>query len=203
MAKDTELARRSWNERYAEREYVWTVEPNQFVRTHLADLRPGTAIDLAAGEGRNAVWLAERGWSVTAVDFSSAGLAKAARLADDHGVSLQLVEADATEWQPDEPVDLVVLAYLQLVPEQRRTVLEHARTWLRPGGTLLLVAHDVTNVEHGHGGPPSTEVCYSLDEVTAALDGLTLTTAEVAERHVATDDGDKVALDTLVVATQP
>jgi 2-polyprenyl-3-methyl-5-hydroxy-6-metoxy-1,4-benzoquinol methylase len=199
---DIDTARQVWNQRYNEQEYVWTAEANQFLQAHLAALEPGDAIDLAAGEGRNAVWLAEQGWTVTAVDLSPAGLAKASRLAGDRGVTLDLVEADATTYQPGRLVDLVVVAYLQLPPDQRRAVLDHTTTWVKPGGTLFLVAHDVTNVEGGHGGPRSPEVCYRLDEVTEAWSDLTITTAEVAERIVTTDDGDQVALDTLVVATR-
>ncbi len=144
-----------WDERYAGRDYLWDVGPNQFVEHHLADVTPGTAIDLAAGEGRNAVWLARRGWAVAAVDFSQAGLDKAARLAADHGVAeaVTTIRADALTWEPAEPVDLVVIAYLQLPVEQVRVALEHAASWLRPGGRLLVVAHDRTNIEHGYGGP--------------------------------------------------
>ena len=189
-----------WDERYSTSELIWTGRANQFVETHLADLEPGTAIDLGAGEGRNAVWLASRGWTVTAVDFSQVGLDKAQQLASEHGVGIVTVQADATTWLPDAPVDLVVLSYLQLPADQQRTVLEHAATWLAPGGTLFVIAHDRSNVDHGHGGPPSAEVCYSVDDTVAALDGLDVTIAEVAERHVDTGDGTKVALDTLVIA---
>ena len=72
---------KAWDERYADSELVWSVEPNQFVAAECADLPPGRALDLAAGEGRNAIWLARRGWDVTAVDFSQAGLDKGRRLA--------------------------------------------------------------------------------------------------------------------------
>ena len=192
-----------WDERYARSDYVWTVTVNRFVADHLSDLEPGRAIDLAAGEGRNAVWLAGRGWDVTAVDFSSVGLAKAARLAADHEVAIDLVEADVTTWQPDEPVDLVLIAYLQLLPEDRLGVLARAATWIGPGGTLLVVAHDASNVEHGHGGPPSAAVCYDLDETVAALDVLDVILAEVAERPVETDQGTAIALDTVVLARRP
>ena len=104
---------------------------------------------------------------------------------------------------PDEPVDLVILSYLQLPSEQRRVVLEHAATWLAPGGTVLVIAHDRSNVEHGYGGPPTAEVCYTVDDTVAALSELDITTAEVAERHVDTADGTKTALDTLVIAQRP
>jgi len=194
-----------WDERYSERDYLWDVGPNQFVERLLADATPGTAIDLAAGEGRNAAWLAGQGWSVTAVDFSQVGLDKAARLAADHDVvdRIDLVKADALRWEPSEPVDLVVIAYLQLPSEQVRIALEHAASWLRPGGRLLVVAHDRTNVDHGHGGPSDTDHCYDLDETVVTLADLEVETAEVAERHVETEEGSRTALDTLVVARRP
>lgn len=192
-----------WDARYSTSELIWSGNANQFVERHLGELEPGTAIDLGAGEGRNAVWLAQRGWSVTAIDFSQVGLDKALRLAADHGVTIAIERADATTWEPTEPVDLVVLSYLQLPADQQRTVLEHARTWLAPGGTLLVVAHDRSNVTDGYGGPPSTDVCYTVDDTVAALDGLDVTTAEVAERIVDTPDGRRTALDTLVIARRP
>jgi SAM-dependent methyltransferase len=192
-----------WDERYATSDLIWTGRANQFVEEHLVDLTPGAAIDLGAGEGRNAVWLATRGWTVTAVDFSDVGLAKADRLAADHGVDVTTERADATAWVPEEPVDLVVLSYLQLPSDQQRVVLEHAATWLRPGGTLLVIAHDRSNVTDGYGGPPSPEVCYTVEDTVAPLDVLDVTTAEIVERHVDTPDGTKIALDTLVIARRP
>ncbi len=194
-----------WDERYGGREYIWEVEPNRFVERHVRDLEPGKAIDLAAGEGRNAIWLARQGWSVTAVDFSQAGLDKAARLAQDNGVGDRVVtvNADVVAWSPAELVDLVVIAYLQLPPDQVRTALEHAAAWLRPGGRVLVVAHDRTNIEHGYGGPSTPDHCYTVDETVAALSDLVVEVAEVAERHVETDDGPRTALDTLVIARRP
>jgi len=142
---------------------------------------------------------------VTAVDFSQVGLDKAARLVADRDVAdrVEMVRADALRWAPDEPVDLVVIAYLQIPLAQQRVALQHAASWLRPGGRLIVVAHDRSNVEAGHGGPQDPGVCYDLDEVRAALAGLTIETAEVAQRLVDTEDGPRTALDTLVVASRP
>lgn len=166
----------AWDQRYAASELVWSREPNQFVAAELADLAPGTAVDLAAGEGRNAIWLASRGWSATAVDFSQVALDKGARLADEAGIELDgtvsWVCADATTWQPDEPVDLVVVAYLQLPAEDRRRAVRGAVTMLRPGGTLLLVAHDTTNLTEGTGGPQDPDVLMTADDVLDDLSGL-------------------------------
>ena len=192
-----------WDERYSTSELIWTGRANRFVETHLAELAPGTAIDLGTGEGRNAVWLAARGWTVTAVDFSEVGLDKAKRLAAEHGVSILTVHADATTWTPPSPVDLVVLSYLQLPGDERRKVLAHAATWVAPGGTLFVVAHDRSNVTDGYGGPPSPEVCYTVEETTGLLGDLEVIVAEVAERDVDTPGGTRTALDTLVIARRP
>ena len=160
----------AWDQRYAASDLVWSREPNQFVAAELADLPPGTAVDLAAGEGRNAIWLASRGWSATAVDFSQVALDKGARLAGDLDVAW--VCADATTWQPAEPVDLVVVAYLQLPAEDRRRAVRGAVTMLRPGGTLLLVAHDSTNLTEGTGGPQDPSVLMTAEDVLDDLSGL-------------------------------
>lgn len=162
----------AWDERYAAADLVWSREPNQFVAAELADLPPGTAVDLAAGEGRNAIWLASRGWTSTAVDFSQVALDKGARLAEDAGTEVTWVRADATTWQPPEPVDLVVVAYLQLPAEDRGRAVRSAVTMLRPGGTLLVVAHDSTNLTEGTGGPQDPSVLMTAEDVLADLAGL-------------------------------
>lgn len=194
-----------WDTRYREQPSVWGRPPNRFVVEHLGPLDPGTAVDLAAGEGRNAVWLAQQGWSVTAVDFSSVAVEKAEEMAAASGVDVTFVVGDARQWEPDQPVDLVVLAYLQLPDPDRMQVVQRSARWVRPGGTFFLVAHDRSNVEHGHGGPSAPEVCYDLGETVLELEdvGLEIAVAEVTEREVETDDGVRTALDTLVVARRP
>jgi len=196
------MDRDGWNQRYETAEYIWHAEPNQFVAEHLGDLAPGDAIDLGAGEGRNAVWLAEQGWRVTAVDFSEVALTKARRLADDRGVAIETVAADVTKWEPPSPVDLVVLAYLQLPSDVQQSVLRRVAGWVRPSGTVFVIAHDRTNVADGHGGPPVEDVCYDVERTTAALAPLEIDRAEVVERRVDTPDGERVALDTLVIANR-
>lgn len=165
---------RAWDERYAASDLVWSHEPNQFVAAELADLTPGTAVDLGAGEGRNAIWLASRGWSVTALDFSQVALDKGTGLAGDLSLEgdVTWVCADASTWTPPAPVDLVVVAYLQLPAQDRRRALRGAATSLRPGGTLLLVAHDSTNLAEGTGGPQDPSVLMTAGDVLADLDGL-------------------------------
>ena len=167
---------RSWDERYAASELVWSARPNQFVEAELAGLIPGRALDLASGEGRNALWLADRGWEVTAVDFSLVGLDKGRSLQarHEHGRDLHVdwVHADVLEYTPSPAsYDLVLLAYLQLVPEQCRVAVRTAFSALRVGGTFFLVAHDSTNLTEGTGGPQDPSVLLTAEDVLADLEG--------------------------------
>ncbi len=193
-----------WDERYAGDELIWTAQPNRFLVAEIESLRPGRALDLACGEGRNAVWLAERGWAVTGVDFSAVGLDKARRLADARHVSAQWERADVTEYQPPaEGFDLVIVMYLHLPEASRRTAFRRAAGAVAPGGTLLVVGHDSTNPNEGWGGPKDTAVLYGPDDLVADVEGLDLVKAERVRRPVQTDDGERTAIDVLVPAARP
>jgi SAM-dependent methyltransferase len=188
---------RAWDERYAASELVWSATPNRFVEAELADLPPGRALDVAAGEGRNALWLADRGWQVTALDFSRAGLDKGRALQARHERGQELhvdwVVADALTWDPGpERYDLVLIAYLQLAADQRRTAVRRAFGALREDGTFFVVAHDSTNLTEGTGGPTDPAVLFTAEEVLADLDGerFEVVRAERVARPVpAADDG--------------
>lgn len=201
---------RAWDERYADSRQ-WSTTPNQFVAEALADLPPGRALDLACGEGRNALWLAGLGWSVTALDFSSVGIERGRSAAQQAGLAVDWVVGDALT-HPLHQVDLAVVAYLQLPPEQRREAVR--RTWaaLAPGGTFFLVAHDSSNLTEGTGGPQDTTVLYTADDVSRDLAGADprpdVVRAERVPRRVPHDDEhggtrDAVAWDALVHARKP
>ena len=196
------MDQREWDEAYASRELVWTAEANRFVTGELAGLTAGRALDLGTGEGRNAIWLAERGWQVTAVDFSAVGLAKAAKLAARRGATgIRWVEADLREYQPGQAAyDLVLLAYIHLLPDEFGALLQTAASALAPGGTLLIIGHDADNLAHGHGGPQDPRVLHRAEDVVAALPGLDIQRAEQARRPVLTGDGERAAIDTVVRA---
>ncbi len=194
----------AWNQRYSGPELVWGAGPNRFVAEELAALPPGRAIDLATGEGRNAIWLAERGWQVTGVDFAAAGLARAARLAAERGVTVDWVHADLLGYVPAAGAyDLVLIAYLHLPHTSLSQVFRTAAKAVAPGGTLLIVGHDRDNITKGHGGPQDPDWLYSPSLVTAELGGLDIRHAEQALRQVQTPEGEQVAIDTLVRATRP
>ena len=197
------MDREEWNERYGTDELVWRAEPNRFLVEEVERLTPGRALDLACGEGRNAVWLASQGWRVVGMDFSSAGLAKGRRMADERGVEVTWVEADAVSWIPPRSgFDLVVLMYLQLPYDQRRAALGHAAAALAPRGVLLVVGHDATNPTEGFGGPQDPAVLFSAEDIVGDLDGLRIERAERVERQVDTPSGAAVALDALVRAVR-
>lgn len=193
-----------WDNRYAGTELVWSAEPNRTVAEQVAGLRPGRALDLAAGEGRNAVWLAQQGWQVTAVDFATVGLQKARRLAERHGVTIDTVLADVTSYRPDPGrYDLIVIAYLQLPADVLAPVLTAAAAGLTPGGTLLLVGHDRANLTEGVGGPQDPAVLHTVVDITTALTDLDIQHADRIERPVEVDGQRRTAIDTLVRAVRP
>lgn len=196
------MDRHGWNERYRTGIRGGRTEPSPLVVAGADGLSPGRALDLATGVGRHAVWLAEQGWVVTAVDYSDVAIGKARELAAARGVSIVAEAADVTVYEPEAGAyDLVLICYLQVPAADRRAVVGHAVDALAPGGTLLMVAHDRSNRDAGWGGPSSADVLATPDEVRALMEavGLTVTRAEVVERPVETPEGPRVALDQIVV----
>lgn len=191
-----------WDEKYRQADRLWSATPNQFVAAELDDLSPGLAVDLAAGEGRNSLWLAQKGWQVTAVDFSEVAIDRG-RAADKGGLVDWCVADLATYSLEPSRYDLVLLSYLQLPWPQMQAILRHASKAVRPGGTFFLIGHDRRNLEGGYGGPQSAEVLYSPMDVAAELGSLEIDRAETVERKVETDAGPRIALDCLVRARRP
>ena len=190
----------AWDERYAAEDRVWSAGPNQFVEAALADLDPGSAVDIAAGEGRNAIWLARRGWEVTAVDFSCTGLDKGRAVAGD--LPIEWVCQDVLTWG-GTGYDLAVVAYLQLPADGRRQAVRRAFGALRPGGTFFWVAHDSSNLTEGTGGPQDPTVLMTGEDVLDDLSGETfhVVTAGRVERRVEPEHGgepERTAYDCLV-----
>lgn len=203
-APSSNADREFWNQRYAAKELVWTAEANRFVAEETATLTPGRALDLAAGEGRNAIWLAEHGWRVRAVDLSDVAIEKAGQLAAARNAADKITfeVADLRDYEPGKGgFDLVMLIYLQIPQSELQPIIARAARAVAPGGTFLLVAHDSSNLEHGYGGPQKPEVLYTAEQVVPGLDGaFDIERAGVAERPVKTDDGVRVALDCVVRA---
>lgn len=185
-----------WDERYLEKPLLWSAEPNRFVAGVLADLAPGTAVDVACGEGRNAVWLAEQGWEVTGVDFSSVALERARAMAAERRVDVEWVQADVLEWTPHVTFDLVLIAYMQLIPENRDRLMARAVEWVAPGGHLFLVGHDVSTI--GVSGPPDAERLWDPELASRVVAPLDVVFSESRFRD--TEAGR--AADTVLLARQ-
>ncbi len=197
------MDRAEWNRRYAGSEFLWTAVPNRFLVEETVGLSPGRALDLACGEGRNAVWLAERGWRVAGVDFAEVAIEKAQHLAAARGVEVEWIVADLLEYEPEPGAfNLVAVFYLQVVEADRNIVFPRAARAVAPGGLFLFVAHDSRNLAEGQGGPSDPAVLYSPADVVAYLDGLAVERAETVVRPVETPDGERKALDVIVRATR-
>jgi SAM-dependent methyltransferase len=196
------VRREIWDRKYAEADRLWGREPNRFLVAEVTDLPPGRALDLACGEGRNTIWLAELGWRATGVDFSQVAIAKAREQAAEASLEVEFVCADLLDYEPEpEAFDLVLVFYLQLPAHERRLVVERAAQAVAAGGTFLLVGHDLTNMTDGVGGPSDPTVLYTPDDIVADIPWLQIEKAERVLRDVA--DEDRPAIDALVRARRP
>lgn len=196
----------SWAERHAAAAMAWDTTPNQFVVAACHKLRPGRALDLGAGEGANAVWLAGRGWQVTAVEQ---GTVEVGRILS-HSVLLNhpvdAIVGDAVAYRPrPASFDLILLSYLQLPEHQLRLVFANVIPGLAPGGRVLVVAHDASNLDRGWGGPQDPNLLTTPEVVAGLLAGLGLEVqrAEVVRREVLVPGGLRIALDHVVEALAP
>lgn len=196
------MDRRDWDHRYLQKEPVLTAEPNRFLVGAVKGFEPGAALDLASGQGRNAVWLAEQGWRVTGVDWSTVAVERARLMAAERGVEVEWVFADLSEWKSPGPVfDLVTIVYLQVPAADRKAIWSKAAASVAPGGHLVVVGHDSRNLEEGWGGPSHPGVLYRASEVAAVVgETLQVNRSETVVRPVDTEDGTRYAIDNLVVA---
>lgn len=200
-----EERRRAWDARYGASACVWGAGPNRFLQEAFAEEPPaGRALDLACGEGRNAIWLAERGWRVTAVDFSQVAIDRARRLADERSVKLELVLADVTRYPPEpEAFALVVVAYLQIPAAARRRALAAAAAALAPGGRLFAIGHALRNLAEGSGGPQDPAVLWDPADLAAELREAGLAVDEIQEVLRPTATADRPAVDLRIHAHRP
>jgi 2-polyprenyl-3-methyl-5-hydroxy-6-metoxy-1,4-benzoquinol methylase len=200
-----------WDDRYRtarEGQRVWSAVAPQLVQDTVSEWTPGRALDLATGEGRTAIWLAGQGWQVTGADFSSEAISQATDRARDAGLDVNWIVADATSWEPEERFDLITMMYLQLPAAVLTPLLAKVAGWLNPGGHLLVLSHDVANIETGAPGPRDPAVLHTPELLAGAVDASRIVRCETVRRYLATDPesaGDEklapYALDTILVAT--
>jgi SAM-dependent methyltransferase len=198
------MDRNAWNQRYRAVDLVWGAEPNRFVAEVLGAREPaGRALDLACGEGRNAIWLAQRGWSVTAVDYSAVAIGRARELAEAEGVAVEWICDDITAWVPEPGAfALVLVSYLQVRRPDRERVLARAAAALAGGGELFMIGHALRNLAEGVGGPRDPAVLWDPGELAAEVGaaGLRVERCDEVLRPVETEDGPRRAIDVLVEA---
>jgi len=172
VAEGFDDARAFWDARYAAAEYIFGREPNRFLVSQRALFPSGARVlDVATGEGRNALWLAQLGCRVTGIDVSPLGLAKARRLAAEAGMEITFEEADVRDWSwPPETFDAIVAIFIQFAaPAQRTRVFEGMKRALRPGGTLVMQGYTPKQLEYRTGGPPQAEHMYTEALLRAAF----------------------------------
>ena len=174
-----------WDKRYDTEDYVYGKDPNDFLTGVVDRIPAGKTLCIAEGEGRNAVFLAEHGHEVVAVDASAVGLAKARELADERGVQIQTVVADLAHFdiEPDS-WDAVVSIFAHVAPETRESLHRKIVHGLRSGGMLVLEAYTPEQISLSTGGPPVTEMTMTLQALQRELDGLIFSHAEELRRDV-------------------
>ena len=179
--KDAEL----WDGRYSSEDYLYGTEPNDFLVEQVAGLEPGRALCIAEGEGRNAVYLADLGFEVTAVDQSSEGGRKTLALAADRGVEVQVVTADLAEYDfGSDRWDLIISIFAHLPPAVRADAFMRLPRALAPGGTLILEAYRPEQAGRETGGPPDPSRLYDLKTLEREIVGLDVLLARETERDV-------------------
>ncbi len=155
---------KAWNARFETDAYIFGTAPNVFLASQAHRLpSSGKALSIADGEGRNGVFLAERGLDVLAVDFSEPALDKARRLAKDRGVPLTTEAVDIIGWAwPQAAFDVVAAIFFQFCePDERDRIFAGLRHTLKPGGLLLLQGYRPEQMSYGTGGPRDMDRCYT------------------------------------------
>lgn len=162
-----------WDERYSDEEYVYGKDPNDFLANAAGKIPKGRVLCIAEGEGRNAVFLAQQGYDVVAVDSSAVGLGKARKLAEEHGVNIETIVCDLANYdiEPDS-LDGVVSIFAHVPPEVRKELHRQIVNGLRSGGVLVLEAYRPDQLKFKTGGPPTAEFMMTLENLEEELKGL-------------------------------
>lgn len=196
-----------WDERYAASDRVWSGRPNQRLAEELADLTPGTALDIGCGEGADAVWLAARGWSVTGVDVSDVALSKAAGHAGEAGVGERTswLQADVYALEPlPSGVDLVTASFVHVPPADFDAVYRHLAACVAPGGSLFVLGHHPDDAHTGLRNSGLSALLFTPAAVVATLDpdAWDVVTEQVLSRQQVHDGVSHAVSDTVVRAVR-
>jgi SAM-dependent methyltransferase len=205
------FGRSYWEDRYAAPGLAWSGKPNLVLVTEAAPLMPGRALDIGSGEGGDALWLATRGWRVTGVDIAVNALDKARARAEavdpSAAARIEWQQRDLTAWAPDSRSYDLVSAHFMHLPEPTRSALFRSlAAAVAPGGTLLVVGHDFSDLDLGEHRAHLRELMFSVDDVLAAIEGeqLRVDVAESRAREAVADDGATTTVrDVVIRASRP
>jgi SAM-dependent methyltransferase len=174
-----------WDERYGTEEYAYGTNPNEFLAENVNHIPKGKVLSLAEGEGRNAVFLAKQGYSVTAVDASIVGLNKARKLAEENGVVVEFIHADLADYDLGENRwDGIVSIFCPLPSSLRKQLYKKVEAGLKRNGVFLLEAYTPDQLKHGTGGGTSVDVMQSKESLSLELTGLKFKHLVELERDV-------------------
>ena len=191
-----------WDARYRDEPELWTKEPNAQLAQFAAGLEAGRALDIGAGDGRNAIWLATQGWAVTALDFSAVALERAAQRAQARGAQLRCVVADWHEHPFGEAAfELVVVSFMHPLPDERAALFERAARALVRGGHLFIVG--VVLADHGRRGPPDPDRLYTPQRLRDALAGLDVLRCDEHTYEQDHSSGRRTVTDAVAIARRP
>lgn len=199
------MSSQDWDQKYSTPDYIYTKVANRFVIEYCQNLEGQTAIDLAGGEGRNSIWLAQQGYQVENIDFSQVALDKYLAFAKEEGLQdLCLASCqDATNFQAQlAPVDLGVIAYLQIPQEQLRKAITCLAKQIKTGGHLFGVWHSRDNLEGGFGGPKDPDVLPNVEIMRALMAELGMEVVELTNREgqIQTREGLKPSVTLVLLA---
>ncbi len=197
---DIDAFRDMWDDRYNAKGAVWGLEPNRFLVEIADGLSPRRVLDLGCGQGRNSLWLAAQGHTVTGLDLSPVAIDQAREAAAKLGLDITFEAVDLSTWDPaGQEWDLVILTYLHLPDDLRRIVHRTAREAVAPGGTVAVIAHHLENLTTGAGGPQNAELLFTETQLAEDFAGFDVERNEKVIRS--TNAGD--AIDIVLVARKP
>lgn len=196
-----------WDERYRSAPKVWSGKPNPHLLTETADLSPGSALDVGAGEGADTIWLAERGWQVTAIEISKVALARGQEQAATRGIAvgerITWLHADLTEWEPPAAsLDLVSVHFMHLPSIQRRPIYRRLANAVAAGGMLLIVGHHPSDLQTTARRMPDPDPLFTAEEAAEDLgDGWTILARDARPRSTIDPAGETITIhDAVLVA---
>ncbi len=203
------LTQEFWDARYRSADTIWSGNPNPQLVAQVADLAPGTALDVGSGEGADAIWLASRGWHVNGIDVSTVALDRAAQRAAEAGAAvadrITWQQADILSWDPPPlQFDLVSAQFLHLPTLARESLHRRLAAAVRPGGTLLILGHHPSDLETSVGRPNLPVFLFTADQIAAALEPAAwqIIVAAAPERQALDPDGRPVTIRDAVLRAQ-